>query len=154
MNVQSFTFQTLHFGLCIAFISRALALISNCKCVAWTAVDSTYIDKITEVSHRSRQRSLPSTCYDPYTPFGSSLSNLSYMIAGLWYCWPGLSLKVPSDQQQIFARFPQTCFIVLFCQSPFVHNFYNIYTWGARWPRGQCARRAIVEAKLCWSVIG
>jgi hypothetical protein len=28
------------------------------------------------------------------------------------------------------------------------------YRWGARWPRGQCVRRTIAEAKQCWSVIG
>jgi hypothetical protein len=31
---QSTANQTIHFELCTAFISRALALISNCKCIA------------------------------------------------------------------------------------------------------------------------
>jgi hypothetical protein len=33
-HVQSTAYQTVHFGLCNALISRALALISNCNCVA------------------------------------------------------------------------------------------------------------------------
>jgi hypothetical protein len=33
-NVQLIAHQTIHFGLCTALISRALALIPNCKCIA------------------------------------------------------------------------------------------------------------------------
>jgi hypothetical protein len=40
-DVQSTTNQTLHFGFCAALISKALALISNCKCVPWRAFDRT-----------------------------------------------------------------------------------------------------------------
>jgi hypothetical protein len=33
MLVQSTGHQTIHFGLCTALISRALALIANCNCI-------------------------------------------------------------------------------------------------------------------------
>jgi hypothetical protein len=38
LYVLSWTHQTIHFRLCTALISRALALISNCKCIARRAV--------------------------------------------------------------------------------------------------------------------
>jgi hypothetical protein len=37
--VQSTAHQTIHFGLCTALISTALALILNCKYIALRAVD-------------------------------------------------------------------------------------------------------------------
>jgi hypothetical protein len=40
---QSTAHQTIHFELCTAFISRALAPISNCECMARGAVDRTYV---------------------------------------------------------------------------------------------------------------
>jgi hypothetical protein len=33
-NVQSTAHKTIHFGICTALISKVLALISNCKCIA------------------------------------------------------------------------------------------------------------------------
>jgi hypothetical protein len=39
IDVQSRAHQTIHFGLCTAIISNALALISNCKCIARRPVD-------------------------------------------------------------------------------------------------------------------
>jgi hypothetical protein len=41
LSVQPTAHQTIHFGLCIALTSRALALISNCKHKARRAVDCT-----------------------------------------------------------------------------------------------------------------
>jgi hypothetical protein len=41
LYVQSTTHQTIHFGLWNALISRVYALIFNCNCTAWCAVDGT-----------------------------------------------------------------------------------------------------------------
>jgi hypothetical protein len=44
--VQSTVNQTIHVGLCIAVITKALALRSNCKCIARRAVDCTRAGKV------------------------------------------------------------------------------------------------------------
>jgi hypothetical protein len=38
--------QIIHFGIYAALISRALVLISKCKCIAWRAIDSTLSNSI------------------------------------------------------------------------------------------------------------
>jgi hypothetical protein len=43
LRVQSTAHQIIHFALCAALISRALVLISYCKCKACRAVDHTYL---------------------------------------------------------------------------------------------------------------
>jgi hypothetical protein len=40
-DVQSTAQQTKYFGFCTALISRAFVQISNCKCIAWHAVERT-----------------------------------------------------------------------------------------------------------------
>jgi hypothetical protein len=46
LYVQSTANQTIHFGLCTVLISRAVALISNCKCITWRTVDRTFVDRL------------------------------------------------------------------------------------------------------------
>jgi hypothetical protein len=41
--VQSTAYQTIHFGLCTALISRVLALILNWKCTVWLSVARTVL---------------------------------------------------------------------------------------------------------------
>jgi hypothetical protein len=52
-----------------------------------------------------RERSLPSTCYDPYTHLSHlPLSlNSSYTLAGFGYSWLGPFLKHPQFSQEMFA---------------------------------------------------
>jgi hypothetical protein len=47
--VQSTTHQAIHFGLCTALISRALALILNFKCITWLTVDCTLAASIVDI---------------------------------------------------------------------------------------------------------
>jgi hypothetical protein len=46
LTVQSTAHQIIHFGLCTALISMALALISNYKCKALRAVDRTSLGPV------------------------------------------------------------------------------------------------------------
>jgi hypothetical protein len=94
----------------------------------WLACDI-YIHNITPVSLWSWQRSLPSTCFDPYTRLSllTLLSNSSYSLAGLGYFWHGPSLKLPQVSHRMFTYvFPALPpnLINLFCQSPVIHPFY------------------------------
>jgi hypothetical protein len=50
--VQCTTHQTIHSGFCTAFISRALALISNYKCIVWRAADCKTYTPLTLYSRR------------------------------------------------------------------------------------------------------
>jgi hypothetical protein len=59
---------------------------------------------ITPVSHWSKQKSFPSTCYNSCTHLSFLLlSNSSYVLVGLGYSWPGLSLNLAQGGQRTFA---------------------------------------------------
>jgi hypothetical protein len=46
IDVQSILHQTIQFAFCTALISEALALISNYKCIAQSAVERTYASTV------------------------------------------------------------------------------------------------------------